>query len=1031
MSSKLRIWEDPYIIKENKENGHNNAYAYRDEAAALARGEAPFKISLNGMWKFYWQKGLKQTRTDYFAAGFDDSRWDDMPVPSVWQLNGYSKPIYLCSFYPKGISTNEKQIPKIDENINEIGVYRRRFNIPQEWSGKEIFIRFNAAKAGLLVYVNGRRVGYSQGSMTPAEFRITDYVSAGENTVAAEVYRYTDGTYLEDQDMWFLSGIYREVEIYAEEKLCIRDIFADSSLSADYADGTLALSVTLKNYTEKNADCSVEISLANGGDIKKIGTLNACAEPGETTLKFDYTEKGAKQWSAEIPNLYSLVLTLKQGKKTLSSKCIRIGFRKMEIKGNVLYMNGKRVIIKGTNRHDFDPDNAWAVPRERYYQDLYLMKNANINAIRTSHYPNAEILYDLCDELGFYVMDEADVETHGVRRKNCPGSNPKFKQAVEDRAERMVLRDRSHACVCFWSLGNEAGDGDNFIFEKNAILALDKSRPVHYEGDFDFRKSDFISRMYPVEGIVEKLRDKKAVKTTLFDNVANILAADNKPIGADEYADKPVIYCEYAHAMENSLGNFKEYMDVFEKYEHMCGGFIWDYVDQSIRRVENGTEKWLYGGDFKEGFSSYYFCANGIIGADRIPHPSYYEVKKVYANLEATDFADGKITVKNKNLFAGTDKVAINWKLTVDGKEVKSGKIESFDVAPGTSKELELPCSLADAGESGEAILTVSFVNKEAAAWAEKGSEITFGQIILREAPAAPARRAEGTLRIEMLGSTYRVVGRDYSAEVKNGALTSLKYGEKEIIKTPLKPDFFRALTDNDRGYLNFAPFVAGVHPLYQWKRSTAEAVAVKTEQKNIGADVQIKTNWFAPFTAGVETVYTFAPNGDVTVKHSAEGLALPMLKVGVRLGIDPSFVNAEWYGRGPQENYCDRKTGAAIAVHKMTVDELEHRYMRPQENGHRCDVRTLKLSDNDGRGITVQAADKPFGFNAGFYTPEKLDSAKHLYELKKDSFITLCLDGAERGVGGDMPGCAYLHAPYKVSSGKKYSFTFRIMKND
>lgn len=1027
--TELKYWENPYIIKENKEDGHNTAMPYAGVKDALEGADAPTKFSLAGTWKFYWQLGVDDLRTDYYAEDYDDSSWDDITVPSLWQLKGYGKPIYLCSSLPSALSSVKGEIPKINHNLNEIGVYRRTFDIPESFEGKEIFIHFGAVKAGFFLYINGRRVGYSQGSMTPAEFRITDYVTVGENRIIVEVFRYTDGTYLEDQDMWFLSGIYRDVYVYAEEKLCIRDFFADTSLDETYENGTLDLEVTLQNYGE-DADCTFEAVLMVNDKQKKIAAEKLTAKSGKTVLNFKHIEEGAKQWSAEEPNLYKLLLILKSGRKVLSTKIIKIGFRKIEIKGNVLTVNGKRVIIKGVNRHDFDPDNGWAVPTERYYQDLHLMKRANINAIRTSHYPNAEFFYDMCDELGFYVMDEADVESHGVRRKNCPGDNLEFKEAVEDRAQRMVLRDRSHACVCFWSLGNEAGDGENFVHEKNAILALDTSRPVHYEGDFDFTKSDFISRMYPVEYVVEAMRQQKELKISPYENIANALAADNKPIPEETYKTHPVIYCEYAHAMENSLGNFKEYVDDFEQFEHMCGGFIWDYVDQSIRKVENGVEKWLYGGDFKEGSTSYYFCANGIITADRQPQPSYYEVKKVYSNLEVTDCdcRSGKVNIKNKNLFITTEDYKIHWEVTVNGDVAKCGDIDDIIVAPLTEQEIQLPVNLSDYPD-GEVILTLTFVLKVDKPWAEAGFEQSFHQFVLREECAAARKPAKGELKFIKAGNVVSVKGEKFTAKITSGALSSLVYDGVEVIESPLRPDFFRALTDNDREYLNFAPVFCGIHPLYQWKRTTAMTVANSVKAQATPSGVEVNVKWKAPFVSGVATTYLFSPDGDVTVSHSAMGLLLPMLKVGMRMSIRNSLENVEWYGRGPHESYLDRKTGAKIAKHAMTVAELEHRYMRPQENGHRTDVRTLSISDANGFGIKIDAMDIPFGFNLGYYTPEKLDKAKHLYELKKDDFITLCLDAAMRGVGGDMPGCAHLHKEYRLNSHKKIAFKFRISK--
>ena len=1031
MATELKYWENPYIIKENKEDGHNTAIPRKSVKDAVTGAPAPDYLSLNGIWKFWWQTGVDNLRTDYYADSYDDSSWDDIEVPSLWQLKGYGKPIYLCNSYPKAISTAKSEIPRINHSLNEIGVYRRTFTLPENFDGKEVFLCFGAVKAGFFVYINGKRVGYSQGSMTPAEFDVTNYVKIGKNQLTVEVYRYTDGTYLEDQDMWFLSGIYRDVYIYGEEKICVRDFFANTSLVNDYKDGKLDLEVTLFNYELNEKKCSLEVALYDGKTPKKVVTQPVSVKSNKTVLHFEYIEENVRAWSAESPNLYKLAIVLKaSSKKILSAKAINIGFRKMEIKGNVLYMNGKRVIIKGVNRHDFDPDNGWAIPEYRYEQDLYLMKQANINAIRTSHYPNKERLYEMCDELGFYVMDEADVESHGVRRKNCPGDNPDFKEAVCDRAERMVLRDRSHACVCFWSLGNEAGDGENFMHEKKAILALDNTRPIHYEGDFDFTKSDFISRMYPVESICEKFRKQEEIKCSPYDNVANALAADNKPVPKKIYEDHPVIYCEYAHAMENSLGNFKEYVDDFEKYDHMCGGFIWDYVDQSIRKVVDGQEQWLYGGDFGEGNTSFYFCANGIITADRTPQPSYWEVKKVYSNLEVVDSAarSGKVTIKNKNVFIDTSDYNFKWSLALNGDEVERGEITGLVIPPMSEETVTLPYN-TEKYKDGELILTVSFILNKDKTWAPAGFETSFSQIVIYEKAAAEKKPAMGDLKFKQNGRSVKIIGEGFTAEIANGALASLCYDGNEIIETPMKPDFFRALTDNDRGYVNFVPMIAGVHPLYQWKRTTAQIAASSVKAGATPSGVEVKVNWKAPFTAGVETVYLFSPAGDVTVKHKAAGLFLPMLKVGVRMGIKNSLENTAWYGRGPQETYCDRKTGARISKFAMNVDELEHRYMRPQENGHRTDVRSLKITDSEGKGIEIDAMDIPFGFNLSRYTPEKLDATRHLFELQKDNFLTLSLDAAMRGVGGDMPGCAYLHKPYKLKAGKGYSFEFRISK--
>ena len=560
--------------------------------------------------------------------------------------------------------------------------------------------------------------------MTPAEFRITDAIHAGENSITAEVYRYSDGTYLEDQDMWFLSGIYRDVYLYAENDIYLRDFYARAELDEACQDATLSVWTGVANWGKETVEDIVLDAALVGGTKLSFEPLELVALPGNTRSFFTADIEKPLQWSAEAPNLYTLVLTLRKGDQVLSCKSVRIGFKRIEIKGEQLLVNGSPVLLKGVNRHDFDPDHGWAVPRERYYEDLNLMKQANINAIRTSHYPDDPFFYELCDEYGFYVMDECDMETHGVRRKDVPGSNPMWTQAVVDRARRMVIRDRNHACVCIWSLGNEAGDGENFKYMKQAILYHDDSRPVHYEGDFDLTTSDFISRMYPNGEMMEKLGTRQPITVSMFENIANSLAADNKPITAEMYRGKPVVLCEFAHAMENSLGNFQEFMDAFEKYDNLCGGFIWDFVDQAIHKKENGVDKWLYGGDFDEGATSGYFCANGIIAADRTPHPSYYEVKKVYQPIhtEEQNLLSGKIRVLNKFLFTDLSGFSLVWTIQAAGKTIQEGRINELHIQPGASAELVLPYDLTDL-PAAECVLTVSFITKEDTPWAKAGFE--------------------------------------------------------------------------------------------------------------------------------------------------------------------------------------------------------------------------------------------------------------------------------------------------------------------
>ncbi len=1013
MKPQLHRWENPLFIKENKLDARNLALPF-DARDKVSFDKSKYKLSLNGTWKFYWQMGIKNVPDCFEQAGFNDSGWDDVAVPSVWQTMGYGKPIYLCSFMPPQVSTVESEIPKVSHSKNEIGLYRKTFTLPESFDGRRLILHFGAAKSALYVYVNGKYVGYSQGAMTPAEFDITDYIVDGENLLVAKVMRFSDATYIENQDMWQLSGIYREVYIVAEPETTVEDIYAAATLDEELKNGVLDLTVTLS----READVTLKVSL----DGKEIYNK----KNNKKIIKLKHIEKKARQWSAETPELYTLEVALYDGRKCIVKKQIRIGFKRVEIIGNVYYVNGQKVIIKGVNRHDFDPDNGWALPRETYYKDLYLMKQANINAIRTSHYPDDPFFYELCDELGFYVMDECDMESHGVRRKNVPGDNPLWTAAVVDRAQRMVLRDRSHACVCFWSLGNEAGDGSNFARMKDAMLELCNLYPIHYEGDFDFTKSDFISRMYPTERIVKQLVKQEEIKTTLFDNVANALAADNKPVPADVYTDHPVIYCEYAHSMENSLGNLKEYVDDFEKYDHMTGGFIWDYVDQAIRVKDGDGEKWLYGGDFKEGNSSFYFCANGIIGADRVPHPAYYEVKQVYSNIcaEKIDLNGQRITVKNKNYFAPLDYCYAVWEISRDGKKAESGKLDLDGIAPQTNKEFEIPYKTAFKG--GEYILTVSFRYKAKNEWHLKDEEISFSQFVIsNEKPEEKAPR--GLVECRLIDGAYNIKAGDTVARFYGGKLVYLDFGKGNVLddSLTLRPNFFRPLTDNDVNYFNFAPMFKRINPLYTWD-VVSRLVKVKNFHiASFSGSVRATIKWSTPLAKNVLTEMIFNADGTVDFSQDMQGLVLPMVKAGTRLGIKKEFKNVEWYGRGPHEAYIDRKTGQKIGKYTATAEALEHRYMRPQENGNRTDTRKLTVTNDEGYGFEI-SADKTFDFSLREYSQEQLESVKHLYELKKDDYLTLNIDHRQRGVGGDMPGNACLHDPYKLKSGM-YSYSVRI----
>lgn len=1040
------IWENPQIIKENKEDGHVIAFPYDKADSAAKRETSPYKLSLNGKWKFLWMKGVGELPSKYAEADFDDSMWEDITIPGVWQLQkDYTKPWYYANSFPNCISVEKSKIPSIDIKGQEIAMHRTSFNLPETWQGREIFLHFGAAKAGIKVYVNGKYAGYSQGSNTPHEFDITEFVSPGENKVAAEVYRYTDGTYLEDQDMWFLSGIYREVYVYSEPKQCIRDFFVRTELINDYTDADLLLDVYLKDYTEAGKALQLEASLLTGSKPVVIGTADIVTKQGENKVVFKKRIEKPMLWSSESPVLYTLLLRTVCD-DVVTYKSVRFGFKQIEIKGEKILVNGKPLLIRGVNRHDYDPDHGWAVPDERYIQDLNIMKQNNINSIRTSHYPNDPRFYDLCDEYGFYVMDECDLETHGVRRKGVPGSNPMWTSAVVDRMERMVLRDRNHACVFMWSLGNEAGDGSNFLRMKQAALKLDTTRQFHYEGDFDFTKSDVISRMYPVEDQVEKLGKKEPLTISWFDNIANALAADNKPIAKELY-NKPVVFCEYAHAMENSLGNFQEYMDAFEKYDNLCGGYIWDFVDQAIHKTdEDGNDMWLYGTDYNEKESwiqppyntcaivgsNTFFNANGIIAADRKVHPSIHEVRKVYCEIQikAFDLEKGIYLLKNKQLFSDLSKFDICYVITNDGEKLSEGRLERAffeNLAPLSEMKFSFPVTIPE-GAKGEIILTFSFVRREDCRFAKAGYEQGFDQFILRAPVEKEEASYEKKVDIEGTEKEFTVIGETFRYTFRNGLLVSMVKDDTEYLKASFKPNYYRAMTDNDIDYLNFVPPLIAVHPLYMWKLSTEKLTTKATLIHRFSHSAYIETVINAMGLKDAKITYTIYPDGKIEVTHKGTPNVQDMLRFGSTFTLDSEYKYVKWYGRGPHENYIDRKTGARIAIHEMTVADMEHHYMRPQENGHRTDVRMLEIKNEEGKGLRFTATgDKPFAINCHHYTVTDLDNATHIHSLKHKDITTVCIDLMQRGVGGDMPGSACLREPYIMHKGTKYYHSFMI----
>lgn len=1039
-------WEDPSIFKINKEDGHAIMMPYDSENEALSGRESKYKQSLNGKWKFYWQRGLKNQPENFQLVSFDDSHWDEINVPSVWQTEGYSVPYYYASTFPKAFSRTKSKIPSIDHNMQEIGFYRKTFVLDEVFDNREVFLHFGAAKSALEVYVNGEFVGYSQGSMAPHEFDITKVLKKGENVITAKLYRFSDGSYLEDQDMWWLCGIYRDVYLFAEPKVCLRDFYFKTDFDDTYNDSNVTLNMYFNNYNNIRGKIKVSAKLI---DLKneeiELGSSEKELSGGKETITYNKTVKSPDKWSAETPNLYTLVMSVELDGKVICVKSYKVGFKKVEIKGEKIYFNGMPLMIKGVNRHDFDCDYGWAVPKYRYTQDLDIMKQNNINSIRTSHYPDDPYFYDMCNKYGFYVMDECEVETHGVRRKGVPGSNPVWTGAVVDRMQRMVLRDRNNPCIFMWSLGNEAGDGSNFMEMKKSALELDDTRQFHYEGDFDLTKSDVISRMYPTKDILEKLGNKQPITISLYDNIANQLAADSKPIKAEMYEGKPVVLCEYAHSMENSLGNFQEYIDDFEKYDNMCGGFIWDFVDQALHvKDENGNDNYLYGTDFqgKEPHklidipnttamtgSNVYFCANGIIGADRNPHPQIVEVKHGYQNIGiiAKNIKNGEFTIKNKFLFTNLSDFNCKWVIKAEGKEVLNGTIGKIDCAPLEEKEIKIDYDLSKLSDDKELILTVFFETTKKSLGLDSDYEIAFEQFVLNEMPKPKEIKSDKKLDFDINGKKITVNGENLKVVVDDGKVVSYVIDEKELLKAPLEPNYFRALTDNDIDFLNFTPQLAKFHPFYAWQRATHHTKAVKTEVVKNGEVVEIH---IAFSTAGLKNsvaTYKVYPDGKLYVFHSA----IPtkgMLRFGYQMTMESSMEYITWYGRGPKPTYIDRKLGSKIDLYESSVTDFEYRYMRPQESSNRCDVRYFTLTDKEGFGIRVDAYyDNPINFSAYHYTTDGLEKATHINDIPYADITTVNIDHRQLGVGGDLPGQAFVREPYTMPKNQKQEYSFVI----
>jgi beta-galactosidase len=1006
-------WENPQMIGRNKEAPRATAIPFADPAAALKRDPtaSPWNRSLNGEWSFNWSENPAQRPIEFFRPGFDVSEWNLIPVPANWQLHGYGYPIYTNVRYSWG----EPDPPRVPHDFNPVGSYRRTFTVPEGWDGRQIYLRFGGVSSAFYLWVNGHEVGYSQGSRTPAEFNVTEYLVPGENMVALEVYRYSDGSYLECQDFWRISGIFRDVSLYSWDDLHIRDFQVHTDLDENYVDVDLGIDVWVRNLSDAKRPFTVDAQLFDGDGRPVIEGLTASAgvnANGEVKVRLDSHVSKPPKWSAEEPNLFRLVVTLKGSDGSIiQSVSTNVGFREVEITGGQLLVNGVAVLIKGTNRHEHDPDTAHVMSTEGMVQDILIMKQHNINAVRTSHYPDVPEWYDLTDRYGLYVIDEANIESHGIGYDpdKTLGNKPEWGKAHLDRTISMVERDKNHPSIIIWSLGNEAGDGVNFDATSSWVRERDASRPVHYERAELGPNTDIYCPMYErIPEIVEY---------------------------AETYDDRPLIMCEYSHAMGNSNGNLKEYWDAFSRYERLQGGFIWDWVDQGLRRPVPGRPDEFYfafGGDFEPPgvYHDDNFLMNGLVSADRVPHPGLLELKKLhqYIDVSPVDLEHGKIEITNGYGFINLDSLEGFWELKGDGEVLASGRLPKLDVAASESQIVTLPLPTVTPQPGVEYWLDLSFRLAETTSWAKKGHEVAWEQFELdlgtdaapmNVADLSPLEVDEGEGRITVFGEGFSV-----RFDVATGTISSWLADGTELMATGPRPNFWRAPTDNDRG--NDMPKRCA-----PWKAATGNWVVTPPVVTQVGqAEVELRFKGAYPDVGSTnEVVYTIHGDGEIVVEHSftpGEGELPELPRFGMQLVVPGGFETVTWYGRGPHESYWDRKAGARVGIWSGSVDEQFVDYSEPQENGNKTDVRWVSLTNVDGAGLLV-IGEPQIAFSAHHYTTEELENAKYSYQMEYRRDITFNIDMQQTGVGGDDSWGARTHDEYTLwPAPLSYSFRLR-----
>ena len=1026
-------------------------------------------ICLDGTWKFRWTPVPDERIVEFYQTDFNDKDWVGFPVPANWEVNGYGTPIYVSAGYPFKIDPPRVMgEPKVDyttyKERNPVGQYRRSFQLPAGWEARgQTFLRFEGVMSAFYVWINGERVGYSQGSMEPSEFNITNYLHAGENQIALEVYRYSDGSYLEDQDFWRFGGIHRSIHLLHTPDIRIRDYAVRTlPVSTDYQDFILQIDPQFSVYrgmTGKGTTLQGVLKDASGreiatlkGDVEdildlehKAGRMNEWyPQRGPRKLgRMSATIKSPKRWTAETPYLYKLHLALLTAEGEVIQQVEQsVGFRSVEIRNGQLLVNGAPVRFRGVNRHEHDPRTARVMSEERMLQDILLMKQANINAVRTSHYPNVSRWYELCDSLGLYVMDEADIEEHGLR--GILASTPDWHAAFLDRAVRMAERDKNHPSIVMWSMGNESGYGPNFAAISAWLHDFDPTRPVHYEGaqgaggEPDPKTVDVISRFYTRvkqeylnPGIAEG-EDKERAENARWERLLEIAERTND--------NRPVMTSEYAHSMGNALGNFKEYWDEIYSNPRMLGGFIWDWVDQGIyKTLPDGRIMVAYGGDFGDKPNLKAFCFNGLLMSDRETTPKYWEVKKVYSPVELR-VESGELRVTNRNHHTDLSQYRCLWTLSIDGKQKDQGEITLPEVAPGESETISLPVSIAGKKASAKATsdlrLTISFILKRDALWAKAGHEVAWEQFCIQEGALLSSKlENRGRLKVRADEEHLSISGSGFSIQwEKNatGSLTSLTYHGKEMLAHPadfpLQPvtQAFRAPTDNDKSFGNW---LAKDWSLHQMDNPRISLDSFKHEVREDGAViVRVQTrNRYKEGMIVTKFLYTILSDGTIDLKTTfqPQGILPELPRLGIAFCLSSDYNTFIWQGRGPQDNYPDRKTSAAVGLWKGSVADQYVHYPRPQDSGNKEEVCRLMLTDRHGKGIRVDAVEDVFSASALHYTAQDLYKEMHDCNLKPRPEVILSLDAAILGLGNSSCGPGVLKK-YAIDK-KEHTLHIRI----